>query len=109
MSISSIIISLGLALWISIMIIAVILPVKPNILGITKSLVCPKGSELIVQTAVYSYHRPGQKALEISIKDNNGMVKNAVFKVVSVFWLILFLISVPISIILMILITNSIK
>jgi hypothetical protein len=108
MSITSILISLGIALWISLMIIAIILPIKPSILGITKSFVCPQGSKLFIQTAVYSYHRPGQKALEISIMDNNGVTKNAAFKVVSVFWLLLFVITVPISIIIVMFISNSI-
>jgi uncharacterized membrane protein YccF (DUF307 family) len=109
MSVTSVLLSIGVAIWISFMTLAIILPVRPNVLRMTRGLVCPKGSEMIIQTAVYSYHRPGQKALEISIKDKNGVVKNAGFKVVSVFWLILMAFSLPISIIFVLLISNAIK
>jgi hypothetical protein len=65
MNLTILFISIGVAIWLTCMILAIILPINPNILRITKNFVCPKEKELIIQTAVYSYHRPGQKALEI--------------------------------------------
>jgi hypothetical protein len=108
MTITVIIVSLGVAIWLTFMMIAILLPLKPNILKITEKIVCPEGSKLIIQTAVYSYHKPGQRALEIYSKDNSGIVKNAGLKVISIFWMMLFVVNLPVSIILVILINNSI-
>jgi hypothetical protein len=104
----NIFISLGISIWLAFMMLAIVLPLKPNILKITKKIACQKGSELIIQTAVYSYHRSGQRALEIYTKDKNGIVKSAGLKVIFIFWIMLFAVSLPISIILVTLITNAI-
>jgi|GEM_PF-4482395 len=101
-------ISLGIAAWLAFIALAIILPIKPNLLKITKKIVCQEDSELIIQTAVYTYHRPGQKALEIYIKDKDGIVKSAGLKVISVFWLMLFAVSSLISFILVKVITHAI-
>jgi|WetSurMetagenome_2_1015567.scaffolds.fasta_scaffold44439_3 hypothetical protein len=97
MTIAAILISVGVAVWMAFMVLAIVLPVNPKLLKLTEKIVCPAGSELIIHKAVYSYHRPGQSALEISIRDKTGMSKSAGFKVVAVFWMILFLASLPIS------------
>jgi hypothetical protein len=109
MTITIIIVSLGIAIWLAFILMAILLPIKPDVLKITEKLVCPEGSELIIQTAVYSYHRPGQKALEISSRDKNGIIKNAMLKVMAIFWMMLFAISLPIALILVALINNSIQ
>jgi hypothetical protein len=98
MTIAAILISVGVAIWMAFMLLAVVLPVNPKLLKLTEKIVCPAGSELIIHKAVYSYHRPGQSALEISIRDHSGLLKSAAFKVITVFWMILFLASLPISI-----------
>jgi|WetSurMetagenome_2_1015567.scaffolds.fasta_scaffold1089338_1 hypothetical protein len=92
-----ILISFGVSIWLACMILAIILPINPNILKITKNFVCPKENELIIQTAVYSYHRPGQKALEIYYLDDDGAVKDVGLQAITIFWIILFIIIVPIS------------
>jgi hypothetical protein len=98
MTIAVLLISVGVAVWMAFMLLAILLPLNPNLLKVTEKIVCPAGSELIIQKAVYSYHRPGQSALEISIRDNNGVSKSAGIKVIPFFWMILFLASLPISI-----------
>ena len=108
MTITLIIVSLGVAIWLTFMMMAILLPLKPGILKITEKIVCPEGTELIIQTAVHSYHRSGQRALEIYSRDNNGIVKNVGFKVISIFLMILFVMNLPISIILVTIINNSI-
>jgi hypothetical protein len=107
MTITIIIVSLGIAIWLAFILMAILLPIKPDVLRITEKLSCPEGSELIIQTVVYSYHRPGQRALEISIKDKNGIIKNAMLKVFAIFWMILFVISLPIALFLVVVIINS--
>jgi hypothetical protein len=109
MTITLILISLGIAFWLAFILMAIVLPIKPDAVKITEKLVCPEGNELIIQTAAYSYHRPGQRALEISYRDKNGTIKNAMLKVMAIFWMMLFVISLPITLLLVVVINNSIQ
>ena len=102
-------ISLIVAVFISVMLLALVIQLKPGWLRITEKIVCRKGSRLIIETAVHSHHQPGENALGIYEKDENGVLKSAGFKVVSLFWLIIFTFCLPASFVLVNLIINTVK
>ncbi len=58
-------ITLGVALWLGTMLFAALLPASPKIVKITRPLVCPPGTEMEVRTFSASYHRPGERGIEI--------------------------------------------
>ena len=65
MSLTLVLIIVGIALWCGVMGMAIVLPINPNVLQIVKPFVCPRGSRMEVKTYVYPYHRPGEKAISI--------------------------------------------
>ena len=65
MGIGLVLIILGVALWLALMGLAVVLPLHPGVLRITRKIVCPPGSEIRVGTSVASYHRPGVGIVDV--------------------------------------------
>jgi hypothetical protein len=63
---------------------------------------------LIIKTAVYSYHRPGQKALEIYYLENDGGIKSVALKAIAIFGMILLVISFPFSFLTVTILYNAI-
>lgn len=62
----------GVSLWLGLMGMTFALPVRPNIVRITKRFVCPPGTEMQVETYVYPYHRPGERAIGVYAVSANG-------------------------------------
>jgi len=99
---------LGVAIWLSLMVLAVILPIRPGIVRITGPFVCPSGSKMEVDTPVYSYHRPGEKAIIIRCM-GPGIVKNVKIRALLVFWFLCLLVSLPVTVLLGILIYKLVE
>ena len=97
MGIGLVLIILGVALWLALMGLAVVLPLRPGVLRITRKIVCPPGCEIRVGTSVASYHRPGERGLFVECVDPNGDSKLITNKAVAVFTGLLFLTALPIS------------
>jgi len=97
MGILFVLIILGIAIWLSLVLFAIAIPVCPRILRIAQKLVCPKGLKLIVQKETQLNQIPGQKAINIYYEDQNGIIHNVAEKTLLCFWLILFSISLIIS------------
>ncbi len=84
------VIIIGLALFVSLMALAVIVPLRPGWIRITERFVCPRGSTMEVQTSKLSYHRPGERGLVVMCKGPGGTTSingRAVFCL----WLIFFI------------------
>lgn len=63
--ISSIFIILGISALLGIMLVAIVLPFKPEALKIVSKFVCSKDEKMEVLTSVASYHQPGERSIEI--------------------------------------------
>jgi hypothetical protein len=63
---SFILITLGLAIFVSLMGFAIVIPVYPNIIRITESFVCPPGMKIKVEKVKLSYRRPSEKGIIVS-------------------------------------------
>ena len=93
-----IVILIGIAVWLAIMGLAVALPIRPNIVRITERFVCPPGTEMKVETYVYSYHRPGERAIGIYYLDPDGVTHNVKVKALLTLWGIFFIVSLPVAV-----------
>jgi hypothetical protein len=92
-------ITLGVAIWLAFMIFAAALAIRPEVVMVVKRFVCPPGTEMIVQTEVYSYHHPGQRALVVYSDGPEGR-KDIKTRALLALWLFFFVLSVPVSLIL---------
>jgi hypothetical protein len=99
----------GVSIWLAGMALAIILPAKPSAVKIVEKLVCPRGSKMEVTTEVYSYHRPGQRAINVSCMDENGNTHNINGKAVFALFMLFFVIALPIATAAMLLIKNAIQ
>jgi hypothetical protein len=66
---TAIFITFGVAFFLGIMLIAVILPIKPDSLRIFGKFVCTGEEKMEVSTSVASYHQPGERSIEIYCSD----------------------------------------
>lgn len=98
----------GASVWMAGMALAIALPVKPSIVKIIEKLVCPANTKMEVTTEVYSYHRPGQRAIHIFYIDENGSERNIGGRAIFFLTLLFFILSLPISIAVVLLIRNLI-
>jgi len=86
----------AVAIFISIMGFTIVLLIKNDIVLITERWVCPPGVKLHVESYVATYHRPGEKGLNVWYEDESGIhYVNA--KAFLCLWLIFFLPSLPIA------------
>jgi hypothetical protein len=105
MIISIALITIGLAVFFSLIGIAILIPIYPNIIRITESFVCPPGSKMEVQKVKLSYHRPGEKGIIVSCH-SDGETLYVKGKALLCLWFLFFLISLPITARLGVLILN---
>ena len=108
MVISFILITLGLAIFFSLMGIAVVIPIYPNIIRITESFVCPPGMKMNVEKVKLSYHRPSEKGIIVSCH-GHGEIRyvKAKAKALLCLCVIFFVFSLPIAARLGVLLINS--
>lgn len=99
MGIGLVLIILGVAVWLAVMGLAVVLPLRPGVLSVTQKFVCPPGCEMRVRTSVASYHRLGERGLVVECIAPNGESKLVTGKAVAVFTGLLFMAALPISIV----------
>jgi hypothetical protein len=92
-------ITLGVAVWLALMIFATALAIRPDVVKVVRFFVCPPGTEMIVKTEVYSYHHPGQKAIVVYSDGPEGQRDIKVRSLLAL-WLFFFILSVPVSVIL---------
>jgi len=69
---ATLLIIIGISIWLSVMLLAVAIPINPKIFNLTKSIICNKNEELTITKVKRSYHRPGEKAIEIEKTGPNG-------------------------------------
>ncbi|MBL7129535.1 MAG: hypothetical protein ISS16_11205 [Ignavibacteria bacterium] len=96
MIISFILITLGLAIFFSLMGIAIVIPIYPNIIRITESFVCPPGMKMKVEKVKLSYHRPSEKGIIVSCH-GHGETRYVKAKALLYLWLIFFVFSLPVA------------
>lgn len=63
--ISTIFIILGISAFLGIMLMAIVLPLKPDALKVVGKFVCKNDEKMEVPTSVASYHQPGERSIEI--------------------------------------------
>ena len=80
------------ALWLSIMALAAILPINVNILRITQPLICPPGSHLELRTWDVSPHHRGVKGLMVYSQGPDGR-RDVKTRALLALWAIFFVIS----------------
>jgi hypothetical protein len=96
MALSTIIlIVMAVAIWLAIMMMAATLPFWPGILKITRFLVCPAGSKMEVGTFTATYHRPGQKGLNVTCVVN-GEIRDVKIRALLVLLLMSYLVALAI-------------
>jgi len=71
------------------MLFAIIIPIYPNILLLTKSVLCNNNENLIITKVKHSYHRPGEKGIVIEKIGPRGK-KNIKVKALFTLWIIIF-------------------
>lgn len=106
MDLTMLLIILGVALWLSLMVLAVILPIRPDAVRITERLVCPADTKMDVRTEVYSYHHPGQKAVVVNYRGSDGMIHDVKVKAILALWGILFFVSILVTAVVVPLVRN---
>lgn len=91
-----ILISIGVSVFLSIMLLAIVLPFKPDSLKVFGKFVCKADEKIEVLTSVASYHQPGEKSISIYCNDY-GKRRSVKGKVLLLSVLLAFLITLPIS------------
>ena len=86
----TILIIIGISLWLSVMLLAVAIPINPKILNLTKSIICNKDEKLIIKKVKLSYHRPGEKGVIVERIGPKGR-ENVKVKALFTLWIIFFL------------------
>ena len=94
----------GGAFFLSMMAFAIILPIKPTVVQITERFVCERGSKMDVQIVKHSYHRPGERGIVVTCR-GNGESKYVNAKAFLTLWLLFFIGSLPIAIVVGVLIS----
>ncbi len=89
--------TLGVALWLGLMVLALLVSIRPAVLRITQALVCPPGVEMVVNKLVYSYHQPGQGALDVYYLDQNRQRHDIKMRALLAFWLVCTIPALPIA------------
>jgi hypothetical protein len=87
---------LGVAIWLAFMVFALALSIRPSIVQVMQWLVCPPGTSMEVETMVYSYHRPGERAIIISCV-SPGTRRDIKVRTLLSFWVLCLVISLPIA------------
>ncbi|MCU0521010.1 MAG: hypothetical protein MUF84_09990 [Anaerolineae bacterium] len=59
----TVLVTLGAALFLSLMAAALAVPIRPDILRLVQCCVCPAGAWMRVDVSKASYHRPGERGL----------------------------------------------
>jgi hypothetical protein len=95
MTLTLLLIIFALAIFVSLMGLAIAIPVYPNIIRITESFVCPPGMKMKVEKVKLSYHRPSEKGIIVSCH-GHGETRYVRTKALLYLWLIFFLFSLPI-------------
>ena len=87
-----IIVVIAAAFWLSMMAIAIALPVSVDIIRITKPFICPPGSRLEVRTDKTRAKRPGERGLVVLCHSTEG-TKDVKGKALTTLWLFFFLLA----------------
>jgi len=91
-------IAVGVAMWLAIMGLAVTLPLAPaRFLRLTERIVCPAGTKMEVKTFQHTYHRPGERGLEVRCV-GRGVNKDVKFKALLTLWLVYFALSFALTV-----------
>jgi hypothetical protein len=103
MAATLLLIILGVAIWLAFMGMAAVLVIRPDSVRITERFLCPPGTEMKVETYVYSYHRPGERAIGIYYLGPDGKSHNIKVKALLLLWGMFFVASLPIAILIVLL------
>jgi hypothetical protein len=92
-----ILIMIFVALWLSFMLLAIVLPLRPGFVRITRRLVCRRSRGMQVEYFRASYHHPGQRGILITCIDEDGRQHDVKVKAIFALWLIFFLVSLLVA------------
>jgi len=94
MDLTFILITLAVAAWLATMLLALLLPLEPRILKLTRFLLCPD-ADLIVEKFKATYHRQGEFGIEVYYIDQNQVRQDVKYRALLVFWGMCFFITLP--------------
>lgn len=89
--------TVGIALWLGLMALALLVSLRPAVLRVTQALVCPPGVDMQVEKHAYSYHRPGEGALVVYYLDQNHLRHDIKMRALLAFWLVCTIPALPIA------------
>jgi len=87
---------LGVALFLSLMALAIALPLRPDILRVTERFVCPAGARMDVTLTKSSYHRPGESGLVVTCR-GQGKDEYVNARALLYLWLLFFVVALPVA------------
>ena len=94
MDLTFILIMLAVAAWLATMLMALLLPLEPRVLKLTRFLICPD-SELIIEKFRLSYHRQGEFGIEVYYMDQDQRRHEAKWLALFIFWGMCLVVSLP--------------
>ena len=91
-------IAVGVAVWLALMGLAATLPIAPAFfLRLTERFVCPPGTKMEVRTFRATYHRPGERGLEVTCV-GPGVSKDAKVKAILALWALYLVPALPLAV-----------
>lgn len=96
MTLTLVLIILGIAFLLSSMAFGIALRIRPGIVLITKRFVCPAGARMEAELVKLSYHRPGEKGIVVSCT-GQGETHYVNAKALPCLWFVFFLGALPVA------------
>ena len=92
----TVVVTLGTALFLSLMAAALAVPIRPDVLRLTQRCVCPPGAGMRVDTSKASYHRPGERGLVVTCV-GRGDPRSVTGKAFLWLWVLFFAFALPVG------------
>jgi hypothetical protein len=98
MGIGGWLIVVGVTAWLALMGLAATLPIAPAFfLRLTERLICPPGTKMEVRTFRATYHRPGERGLEVACV-GPGVNKDVKVKAILALWALYLVPALPLAV-----------
>lgn len=105
MTVTLVLAVLGVALFLSLIALAVVLPIRPGIVRVTERLVCPAGTRMEVEMVRHSYHRSGERGIVVRCR-GQGRTEQVNGRALVALWLIFYLASLPVAAVVVVLVNR---
>ena len=99
-------IALAVGAFCAAMVLALVIPLRPDVLRITQRIVCPPGSSLLIRVVKLSYHRPGERGLTVVCRGPDGD-RSVIGRAVFWLWVLLLVPSLALAMLAVTLISRS--